>query len=760
MGSELNIVFDLAVILITAGFCTILSKALKQPLILGYIVAGFLVGPHLGLFPNLISSSESIEQWSQIGIIFLLFGLGLEFSFKKLLKVGSSALITAGTICVGMFIIGIVSGTAMGWSSLESVFLGGMLSMSSTTVIIKSYDDLGLKKRPYATLIFGTLVVEDLIAVLLMVLLSTLAVSHRFSGGDMFMGLVKLVFFLVICFLVGIYVLPTVLKKVKRHLSDEILLLVGIGLCFGMVALAIKFGFSSALGAFLMGSILAETVEGERIARLTSGIKDLFGAIFFVSVGMMVDPAIIADHWGTVLAIILIAMIGILLFATSGALLSGQNLNTAVHTGFTMAQLGEFSFIIAGLGCSLGVLSDFVYPVIIASSVITTFTTPYMIKAADPALKWLTPRLPAKFLSALDSMQDRKKDNAESAAREWKELIKLYLLRVSLYGALVLAVYLFSKAFFLTAASRFLPHIGDFWQRMLCAVLTLAILAPFLYGMSVGTGPKLKAATRKLVSRRRSNMLPAIALILLRMLFSVIVVLIVLNTYFEMKAWAILVVIALVFILMLFARSSVHKYTRLEDRFFANLNEKELENQRNAPVATSVRKKMEGYDVHISTFEISPSSSFVGRKLRDLPFRSAHDVNVVKILREGGKSVLVPGGDVSIFPYDKLVVVGTNLQLNRFEQSMQENVNEAVVEDAAFSVESFVISDESSFVGKTLRDMNMRKDNCMVISVMRGDDVVTNPPADFEFAAGDIIWIAGLENKLLYLQSQAGLAHR
>ena len=384
MGSELNLVADLAVILIAAGIFTVISRALKQPPILGYIIAGFLVSPHLGLLPA-ISSVESVEQWSEIGIIFLLFALGLEFSFKKLLKVGSSALITAGTNCIGMFMVGLTVGSVLGWSTMESLFLGGMMSMSSSSVIIKAFNDLGLKKKPYAPLVFGSLIVQDLIAVVLMVLLSTLAVSNRFSGSEMVWNLAKLAFFIILWFLVGIFVIPSLLKRARNYLNDEILLIISIGLCFGMVTLATAVGFSSALGAFVIGSILAETIEGEHIEHLVSGIKDLFGAIFFVSVGMMIDPAIIGQHWGTILVIALLAVGGIMTFITIGALLAGKSLDTAVHTGFSLAQLGEFGFILASLGVSLGVMRGFIYPVIIAVSVLTTFATPFMIKAADPA---------------------------------------------------------------------------------------------------------------------------------------------------------------------------------------------------------------------------------------------------------------------------------------------------------------------------------------------------------------------------------------
>ena len=406
MEEELNLVRDLAVILISAGVFTIISKALKQPLVLGYILAGFLIGPNVDFFFG-ISSNEAVHQWSEIGIIFMMFGLGLEFSFKKLLKVGSGALITAGSKAVGVFVLGFVVGQAMGWTSMECVFLGGLLSMSSTAVVIKSYEDMGLKNKPYAGMVFGTLVVEDLIAILLMVLLSTMAVSNKFAGGEMLFNLGKLAFFLILWFLVGIYVIPTLLSKARKWLNDEILLIVSIGLCLGMVTFASAVGFSSALGAFVMGSILAETTESEHIEKLVGPIKNLFGAIFFISVGMMVSPSVIAANWFIILILALLVIVTHILFSAFGVVITGGGLENGVHTGFSLAQLGEFGFIIAGVGVSLGVMREFIYPVIIAVSVITTFTTPYMIKLAAPSYNFLLRKLPQSWLKRLSQSEGR-----------------------------------------------------------------------------------------------------------------------------------------------------------------------------------------------------------------------------------------------------------------------------------------------------------------------------------------------------------------
>ena len=657
MGSELNLVADLAVILIAAGIFTVISRALKQPPILGYIIAGFLVSPHLGLLPA-ISSVESVEQWSEIGIIFLLFALGLEFSFKKLLKVGSSALITAGTNCIGMFMVGLTVGSVLGWSTMESLFLGGMMSMSSSSVIIKAFNDLGLKKKPYAPLVFGSLIVQDLIAVVLMVLLSTLAVSNRFSGSEMVWNLAKLAFFIILWFLVGIFVIPSLLKRARNYLNDEILLIISIGLCFGMVTLATAVGFSSALGAFVMGSILAETIEGEHIEHLVSGIKDLFGAIFFVSVGMMIDPAIIGEHWGTILIIALLAVGGIMTFITIGALLAGKSLDTAVHTGFSLAQLGEFGFILASLGVSLGVMRGFIYPVIIAVSVLTTFATPFMIKAADPASLWLHRKLPAKLLSRINASDDEGHNGSSAEKSEWKKFLTEYFTRIILYSIVLIAILIGSHTFLDDLLGKLMNGMHPVLVKWTGVVVTLVVMAPFLYGLSVQRG-SMQAHVRKLLQEKESNKWPLLSLMVFRLLIAVAFILIFISSKFDLSWWAVLLIVAATLILLRFLPRYI-KLSGLEDRFISNLNAREMESRRKAPVTTAIKDKLSGYDVHIDAFYISPDSGYIGNKLRDIPFRSTTGVNIVKIVR-GSRSILIPNGDESIYPYDRLVAVGTSM---------------------------------------------------------------------------------------------------
>ena len=753
MSEELNLVKDLAVILIAAGVFTLLSKALKQPLILGYIIAGFVVGPHLGLFH--LTSQETVEQWSEIGIIFLLFALGLEFSFKKLLKVGSGAMIMAGIKCIGMFIVGIILAQLMNWSLMEGIFLGGLLSMSSTTIIIKAYGDMGLKNKPYAPLIFGSLVVEDLIAVLLMVLLSTLATTGRFEGMKMAMALGKLVFFLVLWFLIGIYLIPTILEKVRKILNDETLLIVAIGLCFGMVIIAESVGFSSALGAFVMGSILAETLEGERIEHLLGNIKDLFGAIFFVSVGMMVDPCVIASQWLPILLITVVAMAGILFFSSTGALLAGAGFDTAVHSGFTLAQLGEFAFIIAALGCSLGVMRDFIYPVVIAVSVITTFTTPYMIKAADPAVKWLNKVLPKSFLDKVNSTSN---DDFKSQTSEEKDVWKSYLgqvfLRIGIYTILLLAIFMGGDLFL----GKFLEGRFGAWspetRKLLSVVITIAVMIPFLYGLTLRNS-SIRKGQSDLVKMRHSNMWTIMSIDILRILIAVAFILAVITEHYSLS-WVVLllIVIALASFAFVIQNTLSNRFT-MEDRFFENLGANEEREKKLSPITASVRENLDKYNVHIESVTLSPDSRFVGQELRHLPFRKHVQVNIVKISR-GSQSIVIPSGDTPVYPYDTLLAVGTEQQLNDFREIMKGEVTdinpgykgEGALEDEEFVIRPILVDDTSFMNGKTLRELSLRGLGCMVICYLRDGELVTNPSPDEPLMKDDLVWLAGLKSSL------------
>ena len=748
MSADLNIVGDLAVILMTSGVCTILSKVLKQPLILGYIIAGVLVGPHVHLFSDAGITTHSVHQWSEIGIIFLLFGLGLEFSFKKLVKVGSAAFITAGINCLGMFVIGLMTGTALGWDTMEAVFLGGMLSMSSTTIIIKAYTEMGLKEKPYAPLVFGILVVEDLIAVLLMVLLSTLAASSRFSGGEMAYAMVKLFFFLILWFLVGIYVIPTLLRKFKSYLTEEILLLVSIGLCFGMVTLASSLGFSSSLGAFVMGSILSETMEGERIAHLTAPLKDLFGAVFFVSVGMMVDPSVIVEHWLPILIITLVVVVFMFLFSMIGASLSGKGLTTSTHAAMSLLQLGEFSFIIAGLGVSLGVLRKDIYPIIIAVSVITTFTTPYIIKAADPMERFLRAHLPKKLLARVDHEDVNQNAASKAEANQWRSLLKAYGLRILLYSVLLTAIGMSTYEFFPPLIRSIFSSISDDFVGMIVAVVTLIIMIPFLYGLAI-SGSSIKRDASRLMKESPAATWRILALMVLRILIALAFCVTVVLSNVKLSGAAILGVIILFLTIFLVLRVNFHKFASIEDRFFENLNQKEIQARKERPIASSVQKKLSAYDIRSQRVAVPQESVYAGKALRDIAIRTESGANIIKIIR-GKCSILIPSADEVIYPGDVLLAIGTSEQLARFSELMSAIVEVDKEHQDEFSLECFVLDDSSFLTGKTLREVRLRDAGCMVVAILRGEEMITNPSGDLRFASGDGVWIAGEKNSVAW----------
>ena len=749
MSDELNLVRDLAVILISAGIFTIISKALKQPLILGYIIAGFLIGPHVKFFFN-ISSAEAVHQWSEIGLIFMMFGVGLEFSFKKLLKVGSGALVTAGTKFVGVFVIGFIVGQALSWTVMESIFLAGLMSMSSTAVVLKSYDDMGLKNKPYAGLVFGTLVVEDLIAILLMVLLSTMAVSNQFAGGELVGALTKLVFFIILVFVVGIYLIPTILKKARKYLNDEILLLVSIGLCFAMVSIASAAGFSSALGAFVMGSILAETMESEHIEHLVSPIKDLFGAIFFVSVGMMIAPEIILHNWFIILILAVLVILTHIVFSAAGILLTGNGFENSVHTGFSLAQLGEFGFIIASVGVSLGVMRDFIYPVIVAVSVITTFTTPYMIRLAGPAYSLLQKKLPEGALNRLNQME--RTSNSSAAERsDWHKLLSAYFVRILLYSVILVALMIASRTLLEPLVGGLLPDLSKFIQNLITVSITLAVMAPLLYGLAVNKG-SADVYAKRLMKAKPSNSWPIMGLLLGRFFLAIAFVLVVISTHFDLAGWTALLLILGGVVFFLISRHRVReRSTSMESKFFDNLNAKETLARKNAPVTASIRAKMAGYDVHLDKVKVSADSSYIGMMLKEIPIRDESGANVIKITR-GNHSILVPDGNEKVYPGDELLTVGTEEQLEALRKMFDASLVATTEDKLEFNVEPVEVKGNSYLQGVSLKSLDIRKSNCMVISVLRGNDMIINPRADIVFESGDVVWIAGDTASVEYLK--------
>ena len=571
MSENLRLVADLALILTSAGVVTVIFKLLKQPLVLGYLVAGFLVGPHLHIFPTVTDVSD-VEVWSEIGIIFMMFSVGLEFSFKKLMSVGSKAFLTAFIGIIGMIGVGALLGFVMGWGVMESIFLGGMLSMSSTAIIVKAFDDMNLKDKPFASLTTVVLIIQDIVAVVMMVLISTVAASkNNGAGREMLMSIVKLVFFLILWFVVGIYLIPTLLRKFKKYINNENLLIISIGLCFAMVIIANSVGFSSALGAFVIGSILAETDESDRIEHLTESIKNLFCAIFFVSVGMMIDPQVLLQYWKLILSLVIITLVVKAFVCSAAAVVAGSNLEDSVKSGFTLSQIGEFAFIIASVAVAQHVMPSYIYPVIIASSVITTFTTPYWIKLATPVYNGLEKRMSPKTKAALDAYALFGSSN--EGKKNWSSIIKSTISNVLVFSVLSFATLAVLFEFVIPFVKK-LPYvemIPKWGFNTMAAVGCLLAVSPFLFGI-VRNSPKVHELYRNLVKENRANMLAVIVWTLIRFVIVFYFVFSILVKFFKFTKWVIVLIAVAVIFLLVLSRHNLNRFTKLERNFKTNLN--------------------------------------------------------------------------------------------------------------------------------------------------------------------------------------------
>ena len=574
MSEDLRLVADLALILTSAGVVTVIFKLLKQPLVLGYLVAGFLVGPHLHIFPT-VADTADVEAWSEIGIIFMMFGVGLEFSFKKLMSVGSKAFITAFVGIIGMIGVGTLLGFVMGWGVMESIFLGGMLSMSSTAIIVKAFEDMNLKGESFASLTTVVLIIQDIVAVVMVVLISTVAASkNSMPGREMLMSIVKLIFFLILWFVVGIYLIPTLLRRFKKYINDENLLIISIGLCFGMVIIANSVGFSSALGAFVIGSILAETDENERIEHLTESIKNLFSAIFFVSVGMMIDPQVLAQYWKLILSLVVITLVVKAFVCSASAVIAGANLEDSIKSGFTLSQIGEFAFIIASVAVAQRVMPSYIYPVIIASSVITTFTTPYWIKLSTPVYNMLDKRLSPKTKATLDEYALF--GSSKEGKKNWSSIIKSTITNVVVFSVLSFATlwFLFEKLIPFIKKLPFVEMIPQWGFNTLCATGSLLIISPFLFGI-VRNSPKVHELYRNLVKENRANMLAVIVWTLFRFMIVFYFVFSILVNFFKFTKWVIFLIALAVIFLLVLSRRNLARFSAMERKFKSNLNGEE-----------------------------------------------------------------------------------------------------------------------------------------------------------------------------------------
>lgn len=724
------LISDLGLILMTAAVAVLLFKKIKQPLVLGYLIAGFLAGNHFDFFPS-VKDIKSVEVWAEIGVIFLLFSLGLEFSFKKLMKVGGTASITAITQIIAMVTIGYLVGQWIGWKPMDSIFLGVILSISSTTIILKTFDELGVKTQKFAGIVIGSLIVQDIVAILMMVLLSTIAVSQQFSGAELLQSVFKLLFFLTIWFVGGIFFIPTLLKKAKSLLTDEMLLIISLALCLMMVILAANVGFSPALGAFIMGSIIAETTQAEHIEHLVKPVKDLFGAVFFVSVGMLINPGTLYEYALPVAVLTLVVILGQSISSTIGALLSGQPLKQSVQTGMSLSQIGEFSFIIATLGMTLNATSDFLYPIVVAVSAVTTFTTPFMVKFATPFSEYLEKKLPRKWTKKIE----RYSANAQSikSVSNWQIVVRAFLTQVIIHSVIIVAIILVSSKFILPLVK------GSPFGNIFGALITLIIISPFLWALSLRRVAVKEVA---ILREERKYRGPVLMMILLRMLLTLFYIGFLLNIFFS-PIIAFIALIAAVVVYIVFPKKLNAQYHKIENHFLENLNAREIIKAKRS------RSHLTPWDGHMTTFDIAATSNIAGKTLDELRIREKMGINIAFIKR-GEIMINIPNKNERLFPGDEICVIGTDNQVKEFKSYLYQN--EIEIPEKATETDIILKQlelDEEEFIGKNIKDSQLReKTKGLIVGIERKGKRILNPESSLILEKNDILWVVG-SKKLL-----------
>ena len=744
----MSLIQDLALILVVAGIVTLLFRKLRQPLVLGYIVAGFLVSPHMPYIMSVVER-RNIQTWADIGVMFLLFSLGLDFSFKKIMKMGASPMISACSIIFCMTVLGICVAHAFGWSRMDCIFLGGMLAMSSTTIIFKAFDDMSLRQHHFASVVISVLILEDILAIVMMVMLAAISGGNNPDGGEMAQSILRIVFFLVLWFVVGIFAIPLFLRHIRKLMSNETLLIVSLGLCCLMAVISAKAGFSSAFGAFVMGSILAETVEADKIERIVEPVKNLFGAIFFVSVGMLVDPSILISYYIPILSIVLTIIIGQSVFGSFSFLLGGESLRNAIRCGFSMAQIGEFAFIIASLGLSLGVISDFLYPVVVAVSVITTFLTPYMMKASVPCYGYLERHLPKRLQRSITLMSGRDPQHSDSDKGNWHKLLRAMVINTMIYSILSIAVIAISITMLLPFLRSVIPSstnssMPSTWiANLLCGIVTIIAISPFLRAivMKKNHSEEFQA----LWSENRINRFPLVFTIICRTIIAMAFVFYVCN-YLTHFTNAILITVAVIaIVLMVMSRKLKRHSIRLERLFVMNLRSRDIAAQARGKRRPLYEGRLLDRDIHIAEIEIPEDSRWAGKRLSHLRLRNRFGVHVSSILR-GIRRINTPSGDCIIFPGDKIQAIGSDSQLAKFSTAADIEIyqEDTEIERKEMQLKQLLVTSESMFIGKTLSESKIRDEyHCMVVGLDTGKKNLTMISPTYRFEDGDIIWIVG-----------------
>lgn len=719
------LISDLGLILMTAGIAVLIFKKLKQPLVLGYLIAGFLAGNNFDFFPS-VTDTKSVEVWAEIGVIFLLFSLGLEFSFKKLMKVGGAASINAITQIVSMVILGYFVGQWLGWQKMDCIFLGVILSISSTTIILKTFDELGLKTQKFVGIVIGSLIVQDIVAILMMVLLSTLAVSQQFSGQELMYSILKLIFFLTIWFLGGIFFIPTLLKKAKDLLTDEMMLIISIALCLTMVIFAANVGFSPALGAFIMGSIIAETTQAEHIEHLVKPVKDLFGAVFFVSVGMLIVPDTLFSYALPVAILTLVVILGQSTSSIIGALISGQPLKQSIQIGMTLAQIGEFSFIIATLGMTLNVTSDFLYPVVVAVSAVTTFTTPFMIKMAVPFSEILEKKLPRKWVRNIARYSAN--TQAIKSVSTWNIVLRAYITQIIIHTIIITAIILISATFILPLVEH--SRFGN----AIAAFITILIIAPFLWALALR---RVAVDEVNLLFEERKYRGPILMVIFIRMALALFYIGFLLNIFFS-PIVALFALIIAVGIYLIAPKKLNEQYHKIENHFLINFNGREEKKvfRRYANLTP--------WDGHMTNFEIAKESNIAGKTLSELRIREELGVNIAFIKR-GEITIKIPTQNERLFPGDEIGVIGSDDQLQKFKTYLDLHEFEIppVKVIPEIVLQQIELNDED-YIGKSIKESKLREiTSGLIVGIEKNGRRILNPESTVILEKKDILWIVG-----------------
>ncbi len=745
-------VADLALILVASGIVTIIFRKLKQPVVLGYIVAGFLISPNFDYLPTVVDQAD-ISAWGDVGVIFLMFGLGLEFSFKKLGQVGGSAFTVAATVMAMMILVGAGIGALMGWDKMDCIFLGGMISMSSTMIILKSYEEYNLMRERFAQMVLGALVIEDIGGIFMLVILSAISVGRNVSGVAMAQQIIIMLIYLAAWILIGIYLVPTILKKITSLLNDELVLIVSAALCMAMVVIGNLIGFSSALGAFLAGSILAGTIQSDRIRYLIKPVKDLFGAIFFVSVGMLIVPKMLIDYIVPIIIITIVVIVGQMTFSVLGILLSGQSLHTAIRGGFSMVQIGEFSFIVATLGMSFGVISDFLYPVIVCVSVITAFATPIFIKNSEKAYRFINRKLPEKAKKALrrNTSESQTRDSLDN---DWNQYIKNICIRTGACSSILFLFY--------WAGTRYMmPRIDEavgspMTGNIISAAIIIAAMLPVINVMFDSN----VTLYYKLWVKHRSNHLPLITMRALRALIGACFVALVLRKIFLIP-FVILVLIAAIPIILIIRSTWLNGVTiAMEKRFVANFSERTLTKAKRDRARNRTYRWLDE-SLYVVEFEITDPEFY--KTIFDFTKRRDFVVTIIRIIRKDAY-VNMPSADEYIQYGDVLQMLGTWDEVDactillekddaiRYTDSEDKTLKdfmygqrfEGVPEEGELVCVPIKLDSDSRFIRKSIRNCGLRQAfGATIIGIERGALPIVSPDIDTILMKDDIVWLIG-----------------